>query len=124
MAIERPTTVAGYIAAAPRAGQAHLRTLRAILRSVAPDATETMKWNAPFYIEPRFLFSFSAFKTHCVFAPSSAALAAFRDELKAHPTTKNFLKIPYDAPVPEALVRRIAEHQLRAVRARKDDGFW
>ncbi|MGI9015233.1 MAG: hypothetical protein ACR2GY_13440 [Phycisphaerales bacterium] len=37
---------------------------------------------------------------------------------------KNYLQIPYDQPVPEDLVRRIAEHQLQAVREREDDSFW
>ena len=104
--------------------QPHLRRLYAILKSVAPDAQETIKWGTPFFVEPRFLFAFSAHKAHCNFAPMATALEAFREELAAHQTTKNFLQIPYDQPVPEDLVRRIAEHCVRAVREREDDGFW
>ena len=40
----KPTTIAQYIDAAPPAGQSHLRELYAILKSVAPDAEETIKW--------------------------------------------------------------------------------
>jgi uncharacterized protein YdhG (YjbR/CyaY superfamily) len=122
MATTRPTTIAGSIRAAPRAGQPHLRRLYGILREVAPEAEETIKWGVPFFVEPRFLFSFSANKAHCNFAPTSAALDAFRDELKAHRTTKNFLQIPYDQPMPDDLVRRIAEHRLRNMG--DGDGFW
>ena len=124
MASKRPTTVAEYIKAAPPEGQAHLRKLRSILRKVAPKAQEAIKWNAPFFIEPRFLFSFNACKAHCNLAPSAEALEAFRSELKEHRTTKFFLQIPYDQPVPEDLVRRIAEYQLKRVSKRKDDAFW
>jgi uncharacterized protein YdhG (YjbR/CyaY superfamily) len=124
MAGKRPTTIAEYIAAAPREAQPHLRRLYAILKSVAPKAQEAIKWGSPFFIEPRFLFSFSAFKRHVAFAPMAAALAAFREELEGHETTKNFLKIPYDEPLPEALIRKIARHSVRMVRARKDDSFW
>ena len=57
-------------------------------------------------------------------APSAEALQHFGAELKNHQTTKNFLKLPYDAPLPEALIRRIAEYRVQAVAARRDDAFW
>jgi uncharacterized protein YdhG (YjbR/CyaY superfamily) len=124
MAGQRPTTIAEYIRAAPREGQPHLRRLYAILKSVAPDAEQVIKWGTPFFVEPRFLFAFSACKAHCNFAPSPEALEAFRKELAQHQTTKNYLQIPYDKPVPEDLVRQIAEYRLREVSEREDDAFW
>ena len=122
MADKRPTTIAQYIRAAPPQGRPHLRRLHAILKSVAPRAREAIKWGVPFFVEPRFLFAFSAHKAHCSFAPGPAALKAFRAELKAHPTTKNFLQIPYDKPVPGDLIRRIARYRLQNMG--DDDGFW
>jgi uncharacterized protein YdhG (YjbR/CyaY superfamily) len=124
MAGKRPTTIAEYIRAAPPQGQPHLRKLYAILKSVAPKATEVIKWGTPFFVEPRFLFAFSAHKAHCSFAPTPAALEAFGKELEKHKTTRNLLQIPYDKPVPEDLVRKIAQYCLRKVREREDDGFW
>ena len=124
MAGKRPTTIAEYIRAAPAEGQPHLRKLHAILKDVAPKAEETIKWGTPFFVEPRFLFSFSGHKAHCNFAPSAKALEAFRKELAGHHTTVNYLQIPYDQPIPEDLVRRIAQHQLRLVHERDDDTFW
>ena len=120
----RPTTIAAYIRAAPREGQPHLRRLYALLKSVAPEAQEVIKWGAPFFVEPRFLFSFSAHKSHLNFAPMAAALEAFRKDLQKHRTTKNFLQIPYTEPLPEDLIRRIAQYCVRAVHERKDDAFW
>jgi uncharacterized protein YdhG (YjbR/CyaY superfamily) len=124
MAGKRPTTIAGYIAAAPAVARPHLRQLHALLKGVAPDAQEAIKWGVPFFVEPRFLYSFAAFKAYCVFVPSAETLAAFKKELASYAKTKNFLKLPYDKPLPEALLRRIAKHQLKRVRARKDDAFW
>jgi uncharacterized protein YdhG (YjbR/CyaY superfamily) len=120
----RPTTIAEYIRAAPREGQPHLRRLYAILKSVAPDAEEAIKWGTPFFVEPRFLFAFSAHKAHLSFAPTAAGLAPFRKEMEKHKTTKNFLLIPYSEPIPERLVRKIAEYRLRIVSEREDDSFW
>jgi len=124
MASKRPKTIAGYIEAAPRAGQPHLRRLYAILKSVAPQAEEEIKWGTPFFVEPRFLFAFSAHKAHVNFTPTAAGLDPFRKELEKYQTTKGFLQIPYNDPVPEALVRKIAKARLRVVRERKDDSFW
>ena len=124
MATKRPTTIAAYIRAAPREGQPHLRRLYAILKSVAPKACEAIKWGTPFFVQPKFLFAFSAHKTHLNFAPMAAALKPFRQELKKYKTTKNFLQVPYDQPLPEDLIRKIAERCLRDVGERDDERFW
>ncbi len=124
MAGKRPTTITQYIRAAPREGQPHLRRLHAILKSVAPKAEEVIKWGIPFFVEPRFLFAFSAHKAHCNFAPTAAALEAFRKEVEKHKTTKGTLQIPYNKPLPEGLIRKIAKYSLRDVREREDDAFW
>ncbi|HXU33896.1 MAG TPA: DUF1801 domain-containing protein [Thermoanaerobaculia bacterium] len=124
MPTKRPATIAEYIDAAPREGQPHLRRLYAILKSVAPKAEEAIKWGNPFFVEPRFLFAFSAHKAHLNLVLNEAAIGAFRKDLAQHKTTKNFLQIPYDQPLPEDLIRKIAEYRLREVGARGDDGFW
>jgi uncharacterized protein YdhG (YjbR/CyaY superfamily) len=124
MAGKRPTTIAEYIRAALREGQPHLRRLYAILKRVAPEAEETIKWGTPFFVEPRFLFAFSAHKAHLSFAPMTSGLEPFRKELKTHRTTRNYLQVPYHTALPEDLIRRIAERRLRDVRERQGDGFW
>jgi len=120
----KPKTIAEYIRRAPREGQPHLRRMYEILKSVAPEAEEAIKWGTPFFVEPRFLFAFSAHKAHLSFAPAKTGLKAFSKELEEHDTTKGLVRIPYDKPLPEELVRKIAAHCLREVRRRKDDAFW
>jgi uncharacterized protein YdhG (YjbR/CyaY superfamily) len=124
MPTKRPTTIAEYIDAAPREGQPHLRRLYAILKSVAPDADDVIKWNTPFFIEPRFLFGFSAMKAHLNFSPSQDTLKRFRKEIGKLKTTMNYLQIPYSDPLPEDLIRKMAEYRVKVVKARKDDNFW
>lgn len=119
-----PTTIAEYIEAAPLVSQPHLRKLYAILKSVAPKAEEAIKWGNPFFVEPRFLFAFSAHKTHLSLAPVMAVMDAHRNELNACDTTRHMLRLPYDQPIPEALVRKIAKRCVQHVKARHDDGFW
>lgn len=124
MAEKRPTTVEDYIQAVPSEGQSHLRKLHAILRSVAPKADAVIKWGTPFFVEPRFLFAYSAHKAHINFAPHRAALEPFRKELEKHKTSKYSLLIPYNEPLPEDLIRRIAEFCLMHVSARDNQSFW
>lgn len=121
---QRPATIAQYIQAAPAAGRPHLRRLYAILQHAAPHAQEAIKWNTPFFVEPRFVFAFSAHKAHASFAPPAPVLAHFRDELRSHKTTKNMVQLPYAEPLPEDLIRRMAEYSVQTVRERKDDAFW
>ena|SRR5688572_14421479 len=122
MARTRPTTIPEYIQAAPREGHPHLRRLYAILKSVAPDAQEAIKWGVPFFVNPRFVYTFNACKAHLNFAPSQAALKAFRKELQDYQTTKNFLQIRYDEPLPEALIRKIAKYRVKNMG--EGESFW
>jgi len=119
---ERPRTIADYIEQAPDQAQEHLRELYALLRSVAPDATEAIKWGNPVFESKRILFAFSAHKAHINFAPAPAALAPFRDELVTHKTGKGTLQIPYNKPIPVALIRKIAKFRVKDVR--ENDAKW
>ena len=125
MARKHPKTIDEYIEAAPAAGKPHLVELHALLKSVAPGATETIKWGQPFFVEPRFLFAFSAHKAHLGFISSIDALEPFREELQAFEiTNRGILKIPYSGPLPKAIIRKIAKARLSLVAQRTDDNFW
>ena len=121
---KRPTTIAEYIKAAPPEGQPPLRQLHALLKRAAPDAQEAIKWGTPFFVEPRFLFGFSAHKAHLSFAPGLSAMEAFKEELAVHQTTKHMLKVRYDVPLPEDLIHRMARYCVKTVSEREGDGFW
>ena len=120
----QPATIGDYIQRAASERQPQLRKLHAILESVAPNAEETIKWGNPFFVEPRFLFAFSAHKSRVSFAPGPKTLQVFGDELSQYTTTKNFLCFAHDEPLPEDLIRKIAKYRFNAVKERVDDGFW
>lgn len=124
MAKPRPATVAEYIAGAAPVAQPHLEQLYAVLKRIAPDATEVIKWGSPFFVEPRFLFAFSAHKAHLSFAPTAEALDLFRAETSPYQTTQHFLQIAYQQVLPEELIERMAWHRVKVVSERTDDRFW
>jgi uncharacterized protein YdhG (YjbR/CyaY superfamily) len=122
MAKSKSKTVTEYINAAPKEARENLRELRSILREVAPEAKETLKWGSPVFEEKRILFSYTAFKLHLNFMPTRSTLAFFKDELATYTTGKDTIQLPYDKPLPKALIRKIAAYRARDVR--ENDARW
>jgi len=122
MSKSKPATVDEYIDAAPEAAQEKLRELRSILREIAPNATEALKWGSPVFEEKRILFAFTAFKSHLNFMPTHSALTPFKEELAEYKTGKDTIQFPYNKPLPKALIRKIAEYRAKDVR--ENDTRW
>lgn len=118
----KPTTVDEYISAAPKEAQPKLRELRALLKKIAPKATERLKWGSPVFEEKRILFAFTAFKSHINFMPTGPAMKPFENELTEFTTGKDTIQFPYDKPLPKALIRKIAAFRLKEVREK--DARW
>lgn len=112
----KPTTISEYIQQAPQEAQEKLRELHAILKEVAPDAKESIKWGAPVLEEKRILFAFSAHKSHMNFMPLASSMEPFKKELVEYKTGKDTIQFPYDKPLPKALIRKIAQYRARDVR--------
>ena len=118
----KPTSVTEYVDAAPMEARKHLRDIRALLKKVAPTATETLKWGSPVFEEGRILFSYTAYKSHLNFMPNGPAMEPFREELAAYKTGKDTIQFPYDQPLPKALIRKIATYRVKQVRTK--DARW
>lgn len=122
MSEPKSKTVSDYIAAAPKEAQKHLREIRALLKKVAPGATETLKWGSPVFEEKRILFSYAAYKSHLNFMPTGPAIKPFKEALAGYTTGKDTIQFPYDKPLPKALIRKIAAY--RAKQVRENDARW
>ena len=118
----KPTTVTKYIEAAPQEAQQKLHEIHAILKKVAPNATETLKWGSPVFEEGRILFSYSAHKVHLNFSPTGPAMEPFKEELAKYKTGKDTIQFPYDKPLPKALIRKMAAFRFKQVK--EDDARW
>lgn len=120
----KPTTIAEHIASAPKAGQAHLNKTAKILREVAPDAAEAIKWGYPVLEHRRILFAFAGFKNHMNFMPTASSIEPFADELKDYKIGNGggTVQFPYDKPLPEELIKKIAKHRLKDVL--ENDAHW
>ena len=108
MAKKRPATVEEYIEDAPPEARPHLRQMYRILKSVAPEGSDAIKWGVPVFWERGMLFGFAAYKAHLSFGPGEAAMKRFSKELAEYKTGKGTMQIPYNQSFPEDLVRMIA----------------
>ncbi len=122
MSISKPSTVEEYIKAAPVYAQEKLIEIHSILKSVAPKASEELKWGQPVFIEKRILFSYAAFKNHLTFMPTGPSLEPFRNELSSFKTGKDTIQFSYNNPLPKDLIVRIAKLRHRDVM--ENDAKW
>ena len=118
----RPTTIAEYIAAAPKEARAKLREMRALVKSAAPGATQSLKWGMPAFSYDRILVTFAAFKQHIGFFPTPAAVREFKKDLAKYRTSSATIQLPLDQPLPRALIKRIVAYRVRE--AKESDAKW
>lgn len=109
----RPKTIAEYINAAPQAARKKLREMRACIRSVAPDAGESLKWGMPSFSYRRILVIYGTFKHHIGFYPTTSAVRAFARQLAKYNFAKGSIQFPLDQPLPLPLIRRIAAFRVK-----------
>src|SRR5690625_2434907 len=122
MSKKKPTSVEEYIKDLPEKAQVKIKKNRSILKSVAPKVKEGLKWGKPVFESETILFAYSAHKAHLSFFPTGLALKPFEKELTEFSTKKDSIQFPYDKPLPENLIRKIAEYRKEDVEQK--DAKW
>jgi uncharacterized protein YdhG (YjbR/CyaY superfamily) len=123
-----PATVEQYLAGLPAPERRALDRLRLTIRSVEPEATETISYQIPtFKLHGRLLVSFAAFRDHCSLFPANDRVReACGDALTPYLSGKGTLRFTVQQPIPTALVKRIvrtrARETLELERARRARG--
>lgn len=118
----KPSNIEEYINAAPENAQQKLKEIRNILKEVAPNASEELKWGHPTFVENRILFSYAAFKNHLNFVPTAPAMQPFLKELANYTTNKDSIRFPYDEPLPIELIKKIADYRVSDLK--ENDAKW
>lgn len=108
-----------YIAAAPEPFRPALTRLREILAGVLPDAEEIVAYGMPgFAVDGAVVASYAAFSKQCGLYLRAEAISDLADEiadagLKA---TKTGITFSPRRPIPDELVRRLAQVSLERQR--------
>ena len=109
-------TIDEYIAGFPKDVQAILQKIRGIIRKVAPDAEEAIKYQIPTFVLNGNLVHFAAFQKHIGFYPTPSGIEEFRDELSVYKSAKGSVQFPLDAPVPFSLITKIVKFRVKETR--------
>jgi uncharacterized protein YdhG (YjbR/CyaY superfamily) len=103
-----------YLARLDAPERSALERLRASIAAVLPDAEQGMAYGAPaFKIGGKTVAGFAAAKDHLTYLPhSGSVLAELEDELAGYNRSKGALQFPVDAPLPDALVRKLIQARV------------
>jgi uncharacterized protein YdhG (YjbR/CyaY superfamily) len=107
-----------YHAGFPEEKQKLMRQLRAAIKAAAPKATECISYNMPAFKQEKVLCYYAAHKNHIGFYPTSAPIAALKDELKKYKTSKGAIQFPLTKSIPSTLVKKILKHRLGYIKAK------
>ncbi len=94
-----------------------LEQLRQAIRSIVPDADETISYGSPaFQIRGKAIAGFAAFKDHLSYLPhSGSVLSRLHDEVAGYKTSKGALQFAVDRPLPKALVKKLIDARLEEI---------
>ena len=107
----KPNTAAEYFAAQPPAQRRMLRSLRSLVKTLAPKVTEELSYGLPTYrLGGKPLVYFGAWAEHC----SVYGLPMDRVPAK-YIASKGTLQLRLDEPLPEPLLRRLIKARLRTI---------
>ena len=109
----KPESVDAYVSGFPPDVQTILGRLRTTVRSLLPDARETISYGIPTYKRNGAVVYFAAFKAHIGFYPPVRGDATLEKAVARYANDKGNLRFPLDEPLPMALIERIVRHQAK-----------
>ncbi len=107
--MDAPQTIDAYIALFPETIQIHLKKVYETIRTALPEVEERISWRMPTFWKGHNIIHFAAFKNHYGIYPGDEAIVHFADQLKEYKTSKGAIQLPYDQPIPSALIAEIAK---------------
>jgi uncharacterized protein YdhG (YjbR/CyaY superfamily) len=116
---ELPKSIDEYIAVFPEDVRAILQKIRITIKSVIPDAEETIKYGIPtFMLNKVNLVHFGGYQKHIGFYPTPSGVEKFKKELYVYESAKGSVQFPLDRPMPYSLIGKIASFREKEVRKR------
>lgn len=112
-----PASVEEYLARLPETSRTALEQVRAALRSVLPQAQESISYQMPtLRIGGEVVLHYAGWSRHFSLYPASEAIRAeVAADPAPHEVRGSTLRFPLSAPVPTGLIERIAAARAREV---------
>ena len=103
-----PETIDEYIEAQPEEMRQYLRAVRDAIRAALPEAEERISWSMPTFWDKHNIIHFAGFQKHIGLYPGPEAVVEFAERLSDFKTSKGAIQLPYNKPLPLALIADIA----------------
>lgn len=111
---KKPATIDEYLKGVREDQRAALERLRRTIEAAVPKAEECISYSIPaFRLGGRVLVGFGAKGDHCAFFPfSGTTVADHATDLAGYDTSKGTIRFQPDAPLPDALVRKLVKARI------------
>jgi uncharacterized protein YdhG (YjbR/CyaY superfamily) len=95
-----------------------LARIRSLAKKAVPGTEEAITYGIPtLKHRGKPFLGFDAHAKHIGIYPfSSRPIVALRDRLSAYGTSRGAIRVPFDRPIPERLLRQIINERLKAIR--------
>ncbi|CAM4399787.1 iron chaperone [Flavobacterium terrigena] len=105
-------TIDEYIAIQPAEIAVLFEKVRATIKKVAPEATETISYAIPTFKLHGNLVHFANFKNHIGFYPGASGVEHFKDELTNYNFSKGTIQFQLSEPIPYDLIEKITKFRV------------
>jgi len=104
--------ISAYISQFPENVQVKLNEMRALIRSLAPEAIETFSYQMPTFNLEGNLVHFAGYKNHIGFYPAPSGISIYEDEIKKFKYAKGSVQFPIESALPVDLITRIVKFRV------------
>src|SRR5688500_13393237 len=114
-------SVSQYISAASKEARAHLKEIRAAVKSAIPKAEEGIRYGKPYYKYHGMLAGFDAYKNHIgfeIWADKLESDARKKLKEKGYKTGSRTFQIGHDQKVPSAMIKKMVKAQAKINKAK------
>ena len=102
-----------YIASFPKETQEALEEVRAIIKTITPDAIENISYQiAAFRVNGKNFVSIAGWKEHISIYPIPSGSEAFNKQIAKYTSGRGTLKFPLDKPLPLKLIEKAIKYKL------------
>ncbi len=111
--INHPATIDEYIAQFPQDVQQILQKIRALIKELAPEATEKISYAMPGFYLNGMLVWFAGHEKYIGFYPTGSGIEAFKDEISAYKSSKGAVQFPLNKPIPYELIKKMVNFRIK-----------
>lgn len=114
--MKKAESVDEYLGSFPPEVKGKLEQIRAIIKTNAPEAEETISYGMPAYkLKKKPLIYFAGYKNHIGLYATPSGHEAFQEELSIYKQGKGSVQLPLTEPLPLNLIKRIVVFRRESV---------